>query len=65
MANRKNIEVYAVEINSLRALKLAQQYRFNSLLGTEVSAPLSAHDVLLAHHNGLFANHKLDLLLPA
>ena len=65
VANRKNIEVYAVEVNSLRALKLAQQCRFNALRDAEVYAPLSAHDVLLAHHNGLFANHKLDLLLPA
>jgi len=64
VANRKGIEVCAVNVNDTRVYKLAQQCRFNLLRGSKVHAALNAAEALSAHLTGHFGTHKLELIRP-
>ena len=64
VANRKGIEVCAVNVNDTRVYKLAQQCRFNLLRGSKVHAALTAAEALSAHLTGHFGTHKLELIGP-
>jgi CheY-like chemotaxis protein len=64
VANRKGIEVCAINVNTVRVYQLALQCRFNLIRGSEVHVALSAPEVLSAHLSGHFDSHKLDLIGP-
>ncbi len=64
VANRKGIEVCAINVNTRQVYQLVQQCRFNLIRGSEVHAALSAPEALSAHLTGHFDSYKLDLIEP-
>lgn len=64
VANRKGVEVCAINVNARQSFDLALQCRFNSLRGTQVHLSLDAKGTLAAHREGRFSQHQIDLIQP-
>ncbi len=65
VANRKGIEVCAINADCEQTINFSLQCRFKYIRGTEFQSALGAHDMLQASLAGLFTSQQFDLIRPA
>ena len=65
VANRKGIEVCAVNADCEQTINFSLQCRFKTIRGNKIQSALGANDVLRASMAGLFTSQEFDLIRPA